>query len=180
MNIARFLNLEIPMRMPMLFLLVLALFTVLANAQPITYYVQGTFSDGGTFNGSFSYNADSNTYSAVNIVTTPGTVRTTGATYQFVCGQDVPTCNGVSPDATGYLNLTSAATNQTGLPAMSLFFGTPLSPPSLFASTDGALFSLEANCSNSTCSAPAGPTRSTGSGTTASSETLLQYMFFGS
>src|SRR5690348_8235107 len=129
----RFLDRETPMRTPILFLIAVVLFVTLASAQPITYYVQGTYSDGGTFNGSFNYDAAANKYSAVNIVTTPGTVRTAGALYLFVCGQDVATCTGVAPDATGYLNLTSTAADQTGLPAMSLFFTPSLSPPSPFA-----------------------------------------------
>ena len=161
-------------------LLALALFAAVSSAQPITYYVQGTFGDAGTFSGNFTYDAAANIYSAVNVTTTPGTVRTTGATYTFVCGQDVPTCTGVSPDATGYLNLTSTAADQTGLPAMSLFFPVPLAPPPSFAPTFDGLFSLEANCSNATCSAPVDPIRSTSTATIASSETLEEYMFFHS
>ena len=158
----------------------LIFFAVRATAQPLTYYVQGAFADGGTFSGSFTYDAGSNRYSNVNITTTAGTVRTAGASYAFVCGQDVPTCTGVTPDATGYLNLTSTAADQTGLPAMSLVFPTPLSTPALFADTEGSLFALEANCSNAACTAPAGPSRSTTAGSIAGSETLFEYLYFGS
>src|SRR5438270_11682743 len=85
-----------------------------AAAAPILYSVSGTFTDGGTVTGSFAYDAATNTYSNVSITTTTGSVRT-GATYHFVCGQDVPTCTGVAPSAFGYLNLTTNAANQTGL-----------------------------------------------------------------
>ena len=161
-------------------LLALVVMAGLATAQPLTYYVQGTYSDGGTFAGSFNYDASTNRYIAVNIVTTPGTVRTVGATYSFVCGQDVPTCTGVIPGPDGYLNLTSTAADQTGMPAMSLFFPAPLSPAPGFGTTGNGLFSLEANCNNAACAAPAAPLRSTPQGVISSSEPLEQYLFFGS
>src|SRR5579883_2928547 len=146
------------------------LFAAAAYAQPTTYFVQGTFSDGGTFNGTFTYDESTNMYSNVLITTTPGSVRTTGATYRYVCGQDVPSCTGVSPDATGYLNLTSTSTDQTGMPAMSIFFPTPLSPaPQGFADTAPGLFSLEAHGSDATCTSPAGASRSTDAGIISSS-----------
>jgi len=162
--------------------MLLVLAAVGAYAQPMTYYVQGVYGDGGTFSGNFTYDAGSNRYSNVLITTTPGTVRTTGATYSFVCGQDVATCNGVSPDGTGYLNLTTNAADQTGLPAMSLFFETPLAPgPFGFASSSNLLFSLEANCSSAACTAPAGPSRSTANANMSTGEeTLFQYLYFHS
>ena len=83
------------MRLARLSLCVLGMLLVAAaaNAQPVTWYIQGvTFSDGGTASGSFNYDAATNSYSQVHITTTPGSVRATGATYGFVCGQDVPAC----------------------------------------------------------------------------------------
>src|ERR1051326_2147724 len=99
-----------------------------ALAIPITWNLSGvTFADGGTASGSFVYDADTNVYSFVNVTTTNGSSRT-GATYHFVCGQDVPTCTGVNPATSGiYLNLTSNAANQTGLPAFSVAFTPALS-----------------------------------------------------
>src|SRR5207302_8534322 len=121
------------------------------------------YGDGGTASGTFTFDPVTGLYTNVNITTTPGTVRTTGATYRFVCGQDVPTCTGVTPSAFGYLNLTSTAADQTGMPAMALFF-----TPAL-GTTGGpySAFSLEANCSNAACAAPAGPTRSFAAGVVA-------------
>ena len=136
---------------------ILAFVAAQAVAAPLTWVLSGiTFSDGGTASGSFVYDANTNTYSSVNITTIAGSVRTTGATYHFVCGQDVPSCNGVSPSAGFNLNLTSAAANQTGLPGFALFFSSALTNAGGSVSVTGE----EANCSNSTCTAPVSPERS--------------------
>ena len=84
-----------------------------AVAVPVTWTLSGvTFGDGGIATGSFAYDASSNTYSNVNITTTTGSARS-GAVYRFVCGQDVPGCNGLSPNDVSSLNLTTNAANQT-------------------------------------------------------------------
>jgi hypothetical protein len=117
-----------------------------------TYNLSGTFNDGGTLSGTFTF--ASGTFSSVNIVTTAGSVRTSGAVYSFVCGQaSNPSCSGLPPGAGDALYLTTSAGNQTGLPAIALFFS-----PGLGASTV-TLSGLEANCVDAACSAPVAPTR---------------------
>jgi len=133
--------------------LVALAFSSLAAAAPVTWTVQGTFTDGGTVSGTFTYDAATNTYTNVHITTTTGSVRT-GATYTFVCGQDVPSCNGVGPSSSGILTLTSAAGDQTGLPAIALFF-----TPSLDSLGSVSLFAQEASCSNAACTSPTAPSR---------------------
>jgi MYXO-CTERM domain-containing protein len=52
-----------------------------ARAEPVTWFLQGlTFNDGGTASGSFVYDASTNTFSAINLVTTAGTTRA-GSSY---------------------------------------------------------------------------------------------------
>jgi hypothetical protein len=181
--------------------LTLVLLSSAANASVLTWYLNGVkFDDGGTASGSFNFDPDGGTpcstgatpcgrFSNVSITTTSGSTRT-GATYTFVCGQDVPTCTGVSPDSTAVLNLTSSAANQTGLPAFALFFtGVGGTPPQGLTDFGGTIdvsnssasvgAGLEASCADAACSAPAPPTRITVAGVVASSETLEQYFFFG-
>jgi hypothetical protein len=157
-----------------------------ANAMPLTYLVNVTFGDGGTAIGSFTFDPLAGTpcntgaspcgrFYNVNIVTTTGTVRT-GVTYHFVCGQDVPTCTGVSPDSTQVLTLTSAAGNQAGLPALALFFtGVGAVPPAgltnpgllpidLSNSSLSVGAVLEGTCIDAACSAPTPPTRTSVAG----------------
>src|SRR5581483_4694231 len=114
-------------------LAVLCALSVSVWATAITYTLNGvTFGDGGTASGSFTFDADAGapcsggsspcgTYSNVDVVTSLGSARG-GATYTEVCGQDVPSCNGVSPDSTEVMFLTSTAANQNGMPALALFF----------------------------------------------------------
>ena len=128
-------------------------------------------------------------FSDINIVTTTGSSRT-GATYKFVCGQDVATCTGLSPDSTAVLTLTTSAADQTGLPAFALFFtGVGVLPPMGLMDFGGTIdisnaspntgAGNEATCADAACSAPAPPSRTTVNGVVGSSETLQQYFFFG-
>lgn len=151
-----------------------------AHAIPVRYNLTGIqLNDGGTITGGFTFDADAGTpcstgaspcgiYSNVNIVTTNGTSRT-GASYTFVCGQ-VPTCTGVPPDSTEVLFLTTNAANQTGLPALAIFFtGVGQVPPAGLSDAGGTLdvsnssFSVgavqEASCGNAGCATPAAPSR---------------------
>jgi hypothetical protein len=142
------------MKPPCRLVLCLALFLpFVCRAAPVTWSVRGQFADGGSLSGTFVYDAATNLYSNVNVTTTAGSVRG-GSTYQFVCGQDVPTCTGVAPSANGVLNLTSAAGNQAGLPGLALFF-----TPSLASLGAVGLSSQEATCANATCNNPAAPAR---------------------
>jgi hypothetical protein len=163
----------------------LGLLSAVALAVPIRYTVNVTFNDGGTANGTFTFDADAGTacstgsspcgvYSNVNITTTPGTTRTTGATYTLVCGTNVATCTGVSPDSTEVLFLTTNTANETGLPGLALFF-TPAGPlPPAGLSDAGTAVDLsnavpgqggqEGSCLDAVCSIPAAPARITNAG----------------
>ncbi len=157
--------------------------SVSAYAVPVRYQLSGVqLSDGGTISGSFTFDADAGTpcssgaspcgvYSNVSVVTTTGSART-GATYTFVCGQ-VATCTGVTPDSTEVMFLTSNAANQTGNPALALFFTAagPVPPAGLSdasgiidLSNTGAGVGQEASCSDVACSTPAAPARVTTAG----------------
>jgi len=47
-----------------------------ASAAPVTWtLVDAVFADGGSASGTFTYDADTNTYSAINIVTTAGSIQ---------------------------------------------------------------------------------------------------------
>jgi hypothetical protein len=162
----------------------LGLLSAAALAFPVRYNVNVTFNDGGTATGSFTFDADAGTpcstgsspcgvYSNVNITTTAGTIRTTGATYTLVCGTNVATCTGVSPDSTEVLFLATNTANETGLPALALFFTAPgpLPPAGLSdaattadLSNTSAGVGQEANCANAACSTPTAPSRLTVSG----------------
>jgi hypothetical protein len=128
-----------------------------AGAAPAEYVISGfNFDDGGTAYGTFAYDPVTNLYSNVNITTTAGTVLP-GAIYQFVCGQDVPSCTGLGPSGTNVLTLTSTASNQMGLPAFVLEF--PALQPLGSAQTIPIVFGLEASCADPPCSAPVPPER---------------------
>jgi hypothetical protein len=142
-------------------------------AASITWTLNGvTFSDGGTASGSFAYDPATNQFSAISIATTTGS-SVAGTTFSFVC--QTP-CVGVVPDPTGALFLTLVSTsNLTGTQAFALFFGPGLSLPGTVQITSG----LNANCSNSTCAAPAGASRfvtaGTATGSTSAVPTLSQW-----
>ena len=87
---------------------------------PLTWTISNaTFSDGGTASGTFVYDADTNTYSSINITTTTGSVRS-GASYSFNC---TAPCNGLTPDSSESLSLTiSPVSDQTGAPGFAIFF----------------------------------------------------------
>jgi hypothetical protein len=160
-----------------------------AGASPIQWTLNGvTLSDGGTVSGTFTFNPDSGipcgsfapcgTYSNVDIVTTNGSTRT-GATYSFVCGQDVATCTGISPDSTEVLFLTSNAASQSGDSAIAFFFtGIGVFPPEGLtdgggvidiSSDSGSVGTVqESDCVDAACTTPSGVVRSSNAGTVSS------------
>src|SRR5260370_29492460 len=84
-----------------------------ANAVSLTYNLSGvTFSDSGTASGSFQYDAVTNAYSNVSIITTNGGSRS-GATFNSESG-------GVSLLTGGILPITLPVARQTGLPALAV------------------------------------------------------------
>ena len=63
------------------FLFLVGLLSVSASAAPLLWTLSGvTFADGGTASGSYIYDATTNTYSSVHVITTAGS-RLPGATY---------------------------------------------------------------------------------------------------
>ena len=168
---------------------VIGLCCLAAQAVPLKYTLQNVaFAGGGTASGSFVFDADvapacstaaspCGRYSQVSITTTTGG-GVPGTTYSFVCGSDVPTCTGVSPDSTEVLLLASTAANQTGLPGFSLFFlASGIFPPAglsdaggTFDISNGAAGSgQEGLCLDAVCTSPdfESPNRATNSGTVA-------------
>ena len=153
-------------------LLVLLLLTTAANASVLTWFLDGVkFDDGGTAMGSFNFDPNAGTpcstglspcglFSNVNIATTTGSTRA-GATYRFVCGTDVSTCTGPSPDSTNILDLTTMASDQTGKPGFALFFADGIPPAGLtnFRGSIDISGSPEASCSDAACSDIAAPLR---------------------
>lgn len=128
---------------------------VAASAAPTTYRLAGvTFDDGGVASGTFTFDPATGLYSNVDIRTTTGAART-GANYMLVCGQDVPSCNGLAPNSSEVLNLTSAAVDQTGRPGFALIFSQPLGS----ADAIDVAFGEEATCADAPCSATAPPLR---------------------
>jgi len=150
----------------------LVLLTTGANAGVLTWVLDGVkFDDGGTAMGSFNFDPSAGTpcstglspcglFSSVHITTTTGSVRT-GATYTFVCGTDVATCTGPSPDSTHMLDLATAAADQTGKPGFGLFFADGIPPAGLtnFRGSIDISGSPEASCSDAACSDIAAPLR---------------------
>lgn len=102
----------------------LSLFSAVANAVPVSWTLDGVvFADGSTASGSFTFDADTSTYSSVNIVTTPGTVITSGNTFDTIPPQ--PNLNCGTPAFTCAVNA-SAGPDYLGDPVIRLQFSTPL------------------------------------------------------
>lgn len=114
----------------------------LANAAPLTYHFTGTFTDGGTFSGQFDYDASTNTYSSVNVVTTMGS-KNAGATYLVV----LP---GTPLDPTNAMEVTFLpnAGPPMGQDSLSFSFTPALTGSGPYNVTAGL---LEAVCADATC-----------------------------
>jgi hypothetical protein len=147
-------------------LLLLGLLAIPIYADPVTWTVIGTFDDGGTIHGSFNYDADTNTYSNVNLVTSPGT-SPLGRTYNVISPS-------LLPDGSHVLVLTSAAANQMGNPGTALMLTPALDDFGGTVSVTG----VEATCGDSACSGNTTPQRYLTSSSAGSSEILLEYSFF--
>jgi hypothetical protein len=133
----------------LLVLLGVAAFSASASAIPKVWTLSGvTFSDGGTASGSLLYDASTNTYSAINVTSTAGSVILSGASFHFFS-------NGFAPGAGGVLVNVSNAADLTGTRAFAIFFNPPLTD--ILAST--AVTGQEASCNNATCTGPAPPAR---------------------
>jgi hypothetical protein len=118
-----------------------------ASAGMILWHLAGvTFADGGTASGSFDYNADTNTYSFVNITTTGGSLA--GSTY-LALDPGFSSSNSilaVVPNA--------GLGNFTGTPLLAFQFASPLTDSGGTISTISP--SAEGTCGNAACSSPSG------------------------
>jgi hypothetical protein len=90
-----------------------------ASAGTILWTLQGvTFNDGGTASGSFDYNADTNTYSNIDVTTTLGS-SFSGATYLALDP-------GKSSTSTSLAVVPNASLANVGTPVFDLFFSSAL------------------------------------------------------
>jgi hypothetical protein len=119
-----------------------------AHAVPVQWTFSGvTFTDGGTANGSFVYDADTNVYSSVNITTTAGTLFP-GAVYT----DESP---GFTSTASVALFVTAAPQPLTGTPAFAPAFAAPLTNAGGTVTLAPAAL-REGTCNNATCSVGTG------------------------
>jgi len=133
---------------------VICLLPLTVSAAPVLWTFSGaTFSDGGTASGSFVYDADTNTYSSVNVTTTAGSVLLTGANLLYVAP-------GLPASSADVLTVASSSANLTGVRGLSLSFSPALSDLGGTVSLTG----LEATCADATCSSPSGASRTLNAG----------------
>jgi hypothetical protein len=126
-----------------IFALAILCLPCVASADSVTWTLQGvTLDDGGTASGSFAYNANTNSYSALNVTTTAGSALS-GSTYSslsnaFFSGN---TMLGLGP---------SLSLNLTGDSFLEMFFTNPLT------NTRGndSVYLVEVNCPNMICFEP--------------------------
>ncbi|MBL8225613.1 MAG: VPLPA-CTERM sorting domain-containing protein [Chromatiales bacterium] len=114
-----------------------------AHAAPLVWtLVDGLLDDGGAASGSFIYDADTNTFSAINLVTTGGSVLS-GGTFQVLLAGDGNAAAFV-PDGA----LTSS-------PVLQLIFDTPLTNDGTVVLLANPFFpagsSFEATCEDGAC-----------------------------
>jgi hypothetical protein len=154
------------------------LFAVGAKADQVTWYLQGvTFQDGSTASGSFVFDADTNSFSSIDIKTTTGSIRD-GAHYVLP---------NTSVDSVPFflLFVTSNASDLTGTPVLAAELAFEMTNAGgtigLSTSSKTGHFS-EDSCIDTICSGPQSPIRNVtgGSITTAPGFTLLQWFFFSS
>ena len=134
-----------------------------ANAVPTTWYLDGwVFDDGGIASGSFVFDASTNTYSDISVVTTTGAVRA-GASY------GIP--NPASPGNNTFASwVPSLLADFTGTPVIAVQWASALTDA---GGTIGVNFSGnfygEYACVNAGCTGPTPPFRllTAGSVTTA-------------
>jgi hypothetical protein len=125
-----------------------------ASAIPVTWTLSGVlFGDGGGVTGSFVYDATTNTFSSVNIISTSGSLPggTTGGTYITAAASS-------NSNVASFLTATTG--DLTGTPRLSLTFPTvdllSNSPRTISIVSDAP---SEGRCSNATCTNLVGPER---------------------
>jgi len=111
-----------------------------ASASPITWSLSGVTSLGTTITGSFTYNADTNTFSSIDIMTVGGSVIPSET-------WTVESDTGASGTFLGLVDTSSS--NQTGAHLLGLFFASPLTD---LGGTVEIYETQQGTCSNATCS----------------------------
>jgi hypothetical protein len=140
--------------------------TVLALAaappsSPVTWALTGvTMSDGAVAQGSFTYNAGTNTFSNISISTTGGTVFP-GAAYTAVDPSQVGSVDNFGVEFVPNPGLA----NFTGTPVLVLIFSPPLTNGGGTSSLiNGIVASYETTCANAACTGPSLTTRTFAAG----------------
>ncbi len=123
-----------------------------AFADNVTWYITGAFDDGGTVSGSYVFNADTDTYSSIDVTTTDGTTRD-GADYTFYD----PCCG----ESGNFLLFTTEDTGDlTGTPVLSTDLDSNMTDSGGMIGFDiGGSFFSEESCTDSSCTGPAAPER---------------------
>jgi hypothetical protein len=124
-----------------------------AVARPVQWTLANvTFSDGGTASGSFTYDADTNVFSAVDIVTISGTV-VTGQTYAFTCN-----CGPGEGAAVLFALAQASNTNLSGAPFLWLPFAAPMTDAGGTIAINNANAGFnEGHCTGANCSSAVAP-----------------------
>jgi hypothetical protein len=126
--------------------LILLLAAGSAQAAPVTWTIDSLlFDDGGTGTGTFVYDANTNIYSDISIVTTAGSVLG-GSVYSFINPGPLS-----PPSASGVALVSSDLADLTGLPAIGIGFAAALTNTGGLISIDAG---IEGTCVNAGCDAP--------------------------
>jgi hypothetical protein len=128
------------------------LYSISANATPVVWNLSGvTFEDGGTASGSFTYDADTGTYSAISISTTAGTAITIAMDY------DVTNAGCLTLDEIiCFLNVADGPDYTDDLGVTFAWLGTPLTNAGGTVTLTGG---REYTCENATCATVGAPLR---------------------
>lgn len=120
-------------------------FTAAAQAAPLQWTLKDvTFDDGGTATGSFVYDADSDTYSNVQLSTTAGSV---GGASDFRSKCVTPHCINALPEL-----IFVASSNQSDLTNVTYLDIEPSAPLSNTPGTVELAFGMSTTCGNAACS----------------------------
>jgi len=142
-------------------------FAFAAHAVPVTWFLQDVaFNDGGVATGSFVFDADTATFSDINVTTTSGSILT-GETYDSV----LP----VSPGNSSFLSFANSAGvgDFTGFDAIAIALSGTMTNAGGLLAINIAGFASESRCVDSDCFAVANPFRSITSGFITTSEVPL-------
>ena len=123
---------------------VFMLLTGVAQAIPVQWQLNFQFDDGGSGSGSFYFDADTNSYSGISIVTTAGSLFS-GETYNYL----MPS---LSSESYNLYVVAQDGGDLTGVHGMAINFGNSLASVNYIDSIIGFAesFCVDAICSNNT------------------------------